>query len=107
MATKKDVLGLIDAGGEIRRPPLVGMQFLHEGAVSAGDVLRGRAGLNAKDLISFLFSHFAAARPTAEWLEPSARLEQDDLSSNRHPALVYCLSMIFSENRFPLFRIML
>jgi hypothetical protein len=34
-------------------------------------------------------------------------LERDDLSSNRHPALVYCLSMIFSENRFPLFRIML
>jgi hypothetical protein len=34
-------------------------------------------------------------------------LEQDDLSSNRHPALICCLSMIFSENRFPLFRIML
>jgi hypothetical protein len=34
-------------------------------------------------------------------------LEPDDLSSNRHPALVYCLSMIFSENRCPLFRIML
>ena len=65
MAAKKDVLGLIDAGGEIRRPPLVGMQFLHEGAVSAGDVLRARAGLNAKDLISFLFSHFAAARRPA------------------------------------------
>jgi hypothetical protein len=43
-------------------------------------------------------------------------LERDDLSSNRHPALVYCLSMISAqtrsafvarENRFPLFRIML
>jgi hypothetical protein len=34
-------------------------------------------------------------------------LERDDLSSNRQPTLVYCLSMIFSENRFPLFRIML
>jgi hypothetical protein len=34
-------------------------------------------------------------------------LEQDDFSSNRHPALSFCLSMIFSENRFPLFRIML
>jgi hypothetical protein len=34
-------------------------------------------------------------------------IEQDDLSSNRHPALICCLSMIFSENRFPLFRIML
>jgi hypothetical protein len=34
-------------------------------------------------------------------------LERDDFSSNRHRALSFCLSMIFSENRFPLFRIML
>ena len=34
-------------------------------------------------------------------------LERDDFSSNRHLALAYCLSMIFSENRFPLFGIML
>src|SRR5260370_31070178 len=34
-------------------------------------------------------------------------LERDDFSSNRHPALPYCWSMIFSENRFPLFGIML
>jgi hypothetical protein len=34
-------------------------------------------------------------------------LERDDFSSNRHPALSFCLSMIFSENRCTLFRIML
>ena len=34
-------------------------------------------------------------------------LKHDDFSSNRHPALASCLSMIFSENRFPLFGIML
>jgi hypothetical protein len=34
-------------------------------------------------------------------------LEQDGFSSNRHLALSFCLSMILSENRFPLFRIML
>src|SRR5438034_7694360 len=34
-------------------------------------------------------------------------LERDDFSSNRHPALASCLSMIFSENRCPLFGIML
>ena len=34
-------------------------------------------------------------------------LERDDFSSNRHLALSFCLSMIFSENRCPLFRIML
>jgi REP-associated tyrosine transposase len=37
----------------------------------------------------------------------SRGVERDDLSSNRHPALVYCLSMISSENRYPLFGIML
>ena len=26
---------------------------------------------------------------------------------DQHPALAFCLSMILSENRFPLFRIML
>jgi hypothetical protein len=36
----------------------------------------------------------------------SALLEQEDLSSNRDPAPGCCLSMIFCENRFPLFRIM-
>jgi adenylate kinase family enzyme len=34
-------------------------------------------------------------------------LERDDFSSNRRPALSLCLSMIFSENRYPLFGIML
>ena len=36
-----------------------------------------------------------------------AKLDRDDFSSNRHPDLASCLSMIFSENRFPLFGIML
>jgi len=44
-------------------------------------------------------------------LSPSSAMvrdqERDDLSSNRHRALSFCLSMIFPENRFPLFRIML
>jgi hypothetical protein len=34
-------------------------------------------------------------------------LKRDDFSSNRHPALGYCWSMMFSENRYPLFGIML
>ena len=62
MAAKQNILGLIDASRKVRRPPLVGMQFLHEGTVGATDILRARPGLNAKDLISFLFSHFAAGR---------------------------------------------
>jgi hypothetical protein len=35
------------------------------------------------------------------------QVERDDISSNRHPALAFCWSMIFSENRYPLFGIML
>ena len=62
MAAKKDFLGFIDTGSEIRRPPLVGMQFLHEPAVGTPDLLRGRPRLKAKDLIGLLFRHFSAAR---------------------------------------------
>lgn len=62
MAAKKDFLGFIDAGGEIRRPPLVGMEFLHQRAVRASDVVGARAGFQAKDLIGLLFRHFAGAR---------------------------------------------
>jgi hypothetical protein len=36
-----------------------------------------------------------------------ADLKRDDFSSIRHPALAYWRSMIFSENRNPLFGIML
>src|SRR6202051_2352412 len=65
--------------------------------------------------ISF-FDHYLSNAHTAEdeavknsGVVKSAKvvLERDDFSSNRHPALFFCLSMIFSENRFPLFRIML
>jgi len=62
MASKQHVLGLIDAGRQIRRPPLVGMQFLHEQPVGPTDLGHARTGRNAKDLISLLFSHFAATR---------------------------------------------
>lgn len=62
MAAKQHVFGLIDAGREIRRPPMVGMQFLDEGPVRATDLLSGGPGLNAKDLIGFLFSNFASVR---------------------------------------------
>ena len=34
-------------------------------------------------------------------------LKRDEIRMNRHRALAFCLSMIFSENRCTLFRIML
>jgi len=50
-------------------------------------------------------SHFVAEPERID--RSSMMLERDDFSSNRHLAPSFCLSMIFSENRYPLFRIML
>ena len=65
MRTKQSILGLVYTGGEIRRSPLVGMQFLHESPVRAGDVGAARRRLQAKDLIGLLRRHFAARRRAA------------------------------------------
>jgi hypothetical protein len=40
-------------------------------------------------------------------LEHIACPKRDDFSSNRYRALISCWSMIFSEDRYPLFGIML
>src|SRR6516164_4508875 len=60
MGAKQSILGLIDAAREVRRPPLVGMQFLHERAVGAADLVGVRSGLKIKDLVGLLFRHFSA-----------------------------------------------
>ena len=65
MRTKQSILGLVHPGGEIRRPPLVGMQFLHERTVGSSDFVPARARLQAKDLIGLLRRHFAARRRAA------------------------------------------
>ena len=65
MAAKKDVFGFVDAGREIRRPPLVGMQFLHEGPVGASDLVGAGPRFKPKDLIGFLLRHWPAARRAA------------------------------------------
>ncbi len=62
MAAKKNLFGFVDTSRKIRRAPLVGMEFLHQRAMRAGDRFGARTGLQAKDLISLLFRHFAASR---------------------------------------------
>ena len=62
MRAKKGILGLVYTGSEVRRAPLVGMQFLHEGTVRPADLVTRRARLQAKDLIGLLVRHFAARR---------------------------------------------
>ena len=39
-ASQQDVLGGVDLGREVRRPPLVGVKFLHQRPVRVGDVIR-------------------------------------------------------------------
>ena len=65
MAAKKNFLSLVNTSREIRRPSLVGMEFLHERAMRARDGVSARTGFQAKELIGFLFGHFAAGRRRA------------------------------------------
>ena len=65
MIAKKSVLGLVHTGSEVRRAPLIGMEFLHEPTVRTADLVTPRARLQAKDLISLLRRHFATRRRTA------------------------------------------
>ena len=83
MAAKKNVLGLIHAGRKIRRPPLVGMQFLHEHPMGAADLLGSRPRMQAKDLISFLLGHFAGSR----WAAPRCRIALRVLTPTGRPAV--------------------
>src|SRR5262245_12816506 len=79
--------------------------------------IEGRAGhgleapVPAEKLCCFVaVDHSHGATPSDCRLQRRRRgcgLERDDFSSNRHLALSYAWSMIFSENRYPLFGIML
>src|SRR5882672_7040296 len=84
MRAKQSILGLVYTGGEIRRAPLVGMQFLHEGAVRPSDLVPARPRLQAKDLIGFLVRHFAARRRAAL---PPCRVSLRVLTPGGKPAV--------------------
>ena len=84
MAAEKNVLGLIHTGRKIRRPPLVGMQFLHERTVGASNLVAPRARLQAKDLIGLLFRHFGARRRAAL---PPCRVSLRVLTPSGKPAV--------------------
>ena len=62
MAAKKNFLGFIDTSREIGRPALIGVEFFHQRAMRARDVIGARTGFQAKDLIGLLFRHFSAGR---------------------------------------------
>ena len=65
MSVQQNLFGLVDPGREIRRPPLIGVKFLHQGAVRATDVLGARPRLKAQDLVGLLFGHRTRLRVDA------------------------------------------
>ena len=88
MRAKQSILGLVYPGSEVRRPPLVGMQFLHERTVSSDDFVAPRARLQAKDLIGLLVRHFASRRRAAL---PSCRISLRVLTPSGKPAVQIAL----------------
>ena len=84
MRAKKGILGLVYPGSEVRRAPLIGMQFLHQGAVRPADVVARRPRLQAKDLIGLLVRHFAARRRAAL---PPCRVALRVLTPSGKPAV--------------------
>ncbi len=84
MPVEQDVLGFVHPGGEIVRPALVGMEFLHKGSVSLSDLVRPRPRLKPQDLVGLLFRHRAAARRVSA---PPARVALSVLTPAGRPAV--------------------
>lgn len=84
MSAKKSVLGLVYTGRQVRRPPLVGMQFLHEPAMRTPDLVLARPRLQAKDLVGLLVRHFATRRRVAS---PPCRTSLRVLTPGGKPAV--------------------
>ncbi len=84
MRTKQNLFGLVYSGSEVRRPPLVGMQFLHQGSVGSADFVAPRSRLQAKDLIGLLVRHFTARRRAAL---PACRVSLRVLTPSGKPAV--------------------
>ena len=57
MAAHQDGLGFIDLGGKGRRPPVIGMKFLHEGAMRSRDLFARSPLRKPQDLIGFILGH--------------------------------------------------
>ncbi len=84
MAAEQNFLGLIHAGREIRRAPLIGVQFLHESPVRTSYLERARTWFKTEDLQRLFFGHRAAARRLAR---PRTRIFLDVFTPAGLPAV--------------------
>ncbi len=84
MRAKQNLFGLVYTSRKVRRPPLVGMQFLHQATVGMADLVTPRPRLQAKDLIGLLVRHFAGRRRAAV---PACRISLRVLTPSGKPAV--------------------
>ena len=63
MVSTQHVLRFIGSGGGVRRPPLVGMKFLHERRIATR--ISPNTLLRPKHLVNFLVGHFTGSQRTA------------------------------------------
>lgn len=57
MATHEYVFGFVDAGSQGRRPPVIGMEFLHERAMRPRNIFPRGALLKPQNFVSFVLGH--------------------------------------------------
>mgnify|MGYP006270608273 CR=1 FL=1 len=74
MTTHQDFLSLVDTRSQRRRPPVVGMQFLHERAMSGRDFVTRGALLKPQDFISFILGHRASDTVMGRLAAPRIRV---------------------------------
>jgi hypothetical protein len=67
----------------------------------------GRYGRHARRLVAGFGGRLRSFSRDGARSVHIATLKRNDFKLNHYFALAFCLSMIFSENRYPLFRIML
>ncbi len=64
MTSHQDIFGFIHPSSEGRRPPVIGMQFLHERAMRPRNFVARSSLLKPQDFISFILGHrTGATRP--------------------------------------------
>ena len=93
MATRSEnILGGVDPRREFSRPPLVGMDFLHQRPMRTADLLKARPRLQAKDLIRLLLGHYARPGWSAPSSEPRVRVSLAVRTPSGRPAATISFS---------------
>ncbi len=65
MSAQQDFSRLIYASSEVRRPSLIGMEFLDQRPMRMSDLVDARSRLKPQDLVGFIFRHYARVRMSA------------------------------------------